>query len=116
MQVWPDSLPCFPLQGSWSETGQRNVATFTPEVGAPKYRRRSTASGSVASASFHFNKDQLADFLAFFGDDLKDGSLPFSWTHPITDTLYTWCFENEPQVAQQTRASYTVNVQLRRLP
>jgi hypothetical protein len=116
MIMWPSSLPCQPLQGTWGETVQRNVAIFSPEVGAPKYRRRTTASGSKAAASFYFTKRQLADFQSFYADDLKDGSLPFSWQHPITDTISSWCFEDVPEVSSVNRAAYTVNVQLRRLP
>lgn len=116
MIVWPVSLPCYPQQGTWTETAQPNVATFKPELGAPKYRRRSTASGSTAACTFYFNRDQIETFLAFFEDDLKDGSLPFVWKHPLRETMATWCFENEPEIVEVTHVAYNVSVQLRRLP
>lgn len=115
MPTWPTSLPCYPINGTFSETPQRNVVKFQPEIGPAKMRRRSTANGSVASASYKMSKAQYEDFISFYQDDLKDGSLPFEMKHPVTDTLYDWQFESEPEITQQTRNMQMVNVSLRRL-
>lgn len=116
MIFWPTSIPCRPQQSTFVETKQRNVVSFTPEVGPPKYRRRSTASGSLAQAQFKMTRAELETFNAFFEDDTKDGSLPFEWKHPTTDSIETWCFESEPEISEVTRNAYMVSVSLRRLP
>lgn len=113
---WPDTLPQSPDNGGWNETLQQNVAAFQPEVGPPKYRRRSTASGALAQATFTMTAAQAATFMDFFTDTLADGSLPYSWSHPITGTAYIWMFEAPPSVSAQQYDEHSVSMQIRRLP
>jgi hypothetical protein len=103
------------MEGTFTETPQRNVAKFQPEVGPPKYRRRNTANGAIASMSFKFTKAQRATFLTFYTTELKDGSLPFNMGHPVTDDVHSWAFESEPEFSYVTRNAHTVSFQLRRL-
>lgn len=114
--AWPANIPQRPNDGGWSETNQRNVAEFQPEVGAPKFRRRSTAAGATASAGFTMTAAQLDDFDDFYADDCVDGTIPFTWAHPISGTTYSWVFTAPPERAAIDVDQFGVSVQLRRLP
>lgn len=116
MPAWPSTLPCYPIDGSFAETPQRNVVKFSPETGPPIYRRRSTANGSLASLQWKFSKAELALFRTFYETDLVDGTLPFTMEHPTTDVVYSWAFDTEPEIASAARNVHTVSAQLRRLP
>lgn len=97
MPAWPVGLPQTPEYQAWSEKPQRNVATFQPEVGPPKQRRRSTANGAIAQAVFLMTDAQIAIFDTFYEDTLADGTIPFTWDHPVTGIEYTWSFEDVPE-------------------
>lgn len=115
MADWPLSLPCYPIDGTFVETPQRNVVKFQPETGPAIQRRRSTANGSIANLTWKMSKAQRATFLTFYGTTLKDGSLPFTMQHPITDDVYTWSFESEPEFNSLSRNVHTIAAQLRRM-
>jgi hypothetical protein len=115
MAVWPKDLACYPVVGTWSETPQVNVVAFRPEVGPPKQRRRSTASGSLASATFKMSREALISFMRWFREDVKDGSIPFTMDHPMTDEFLSWTFEEPPSVTSTTRNMHMVSVRLRRI-
>lgn len=114
MPSFPSSLPG--LAYGWTETPLDNVARFQPDVGGPKFRRRSTANGSMCSGAFRLSNDDVAIFRAFYEFDLKDGSLPFIWDHPVTGQSTSWAFEEPPQFNSETRGMTSVSVKLRRLP
>lgn len=113
---WPGTLPQTPQYGGFDETPQRNVATFQPDVGPSKQRRRSTANGSICAVKFEMSDAQRAAFDAFFGTTLADGSLPFTWNHPISGTNYTWAFEESPTYSNQAYNYHSITMKLRRLP
>ena len=115
MATWPSSLPCYPINGSFQERRQTNVALFQPDIGDSKARRRSTAVGTISTMQFKMTKLQAEAFLTWFENDLKDGSLPFEMRHPRNDTVYDWRFEEPPQITQQTRNMQMVTMQLRRM-
>lgn len=114
--TWPSGLPLSPQNGQWTETPQRNIASFQPEVGPPKYRRRNTANGTRAQAVFMMSSAQVVIFDAFYGSALVDGTLPFTWAHPITGVVYSWIFESEPEKNAAYFDWNRVSVSLRRLP
>lgn len=114
--TWPSTLPQAPQAGDWTETPQRNVASFQPEVGPPKYRRRNTANGTVAEAVFMMTAAQVATFNDFYQNTLIDGVLPFNWAHPITGVVYSWIFAQAPPANAQYFNWNRVSVQLIRLP
>jgi hypothetical protein len=116
MPTWPATLPAAPATSGWQETPEDNVARFQPDVGPPKLRRRYTGSGSKVSARFLMTTDQCADLDDFFRGDLADGSLPFTWAHPVTGASLTWVFEGPPSYEASDYGLFNVSVQLRRLP
>lgn len=99
MPSWPDDLPDTPLFG-FTEQRQRNVIAFKPDVGPPKLRRSSTSVTVAATAQFIMTDFEVGVFNAFYEIDLQDGSLPFSWDHPITGVTYYWFFaaDNAPTI------------------
>ena len=116
MTAWESTLPQKPERESWRESPQRNVAMFQPEVGAPKYRRRNTANGTIASMTFLMTDAQIATFLTFYSTTSVDGTLTFTWPHPITGVGYTWAFASEPDISSLQYNWNRVNLELRRLP
>lgn len=117
MTAWDASLPQKPEREGWKEVPQRNVAIFSPDVGPPKYRRRNTANGTVASVTYIMTDAQVATFLTFYQTTLVDGTLPFTWNHPISGVSYSWIFDEQPPEIQSNQYNWnTVTFQLRRLP
>lgn len=118
MATWPTTIPQCPTLNAFSEEKQVNVAAFAPDVGPPKIRRRSTAASWLTSVAFRMTTDELADFYAFYEDDLEDGSLPFTWDHPITKLEYSWMFDPKatPKVDRMTPDTFRVSFSLLRLP
>lgn len=116
--VWPTTLPQCPTLNSFSEQRQPNVATFTPDVGPPKIRRRSTAVGVMTAVGYRMTTADVETFNTFFANTLKDGSLPFAWPHPISKVIYTWMFDPKeaPKIDRMTPDTFRVSFNLIRLP
>jgi len=114
--AWPTALGCPVL--SFTEQPQPNVASFTPEVGPPKMRRRSTAKGWLTSFAFRMTRAQVVTFLTFYETTLEDGSLPFTMNHPRTTTNYSWMFMpgDEPEITRTAPNASSVSFKLVRLP
>ena len=92
--AWPVSLPAYPRRDlTWSP--KPNVISFGTEVGKGKRRRRSTYRSKLWSLSFIMTDAQLADFVAFFEDDLEDGALPFEWVYPRTGDTWEFTFASD---------------------
>lgn len=115
MPLWPTTLPQAPIYG-WVRRPQRNVASFQPDVGPPKYRRRSTASGELCSGTFVMTGEQLSTLREFYRADLADGSLPFSWVDPVDQTMSAFMFEDSPEDVAKDFNIFDVRVAVRRLP
>lgn len=116
--AWPATLPQCPILNGFSEQRQRNLAFFDPDVGPPKIRRRSTAVGVLTNLAFRMTTTQLAAFNTFFETTISDGSLPFTWAHPITKVSYTWMFDPQdaPKIDRMTAATHRLTFNLIRLP
>jgi len=116
--VWPSTIPQGPIYGGFTEVRQRNLASFQPDVGPPNARRRSTAVGVNTACVFQFSDSDLATFNTFFETTLVDGSLPFTWLHPITGVSYTWIFavDEAPQIEILDFNQHQVSCSLIRLP
>lgn len=117
MPAWPASLPQCPILNAFSERRQRNVVSFVPEVGKPKMRRRSTAATVVTQCAFRMTTTQLNVFDGFYVDDIDDGSLPFTWAHPISKVTKNWIFQagESPTYERFAPARWRVSFTLIRL-
>jgi antitoxin component of RelBE/YafQ-DinJ toxin-antitoxin module len=118
MTTWPATLPQCPILNDFSEQRQRNLAAFEPDVGPPKMRRRSTAVAVSTAVAFRMDLTELAAFNTFFETTLKDGTLPFDWAHPLTQTTYSWMFDAKeaPRIDRMTPSTVRVTFNLLRLP
>jgi hypothetical protein len=113
---WPDSLPQCPILNSFTEQRQDNIIPFAPDVGPPKIHRRSSSAAMQSSMAFRMTSAQLLVFNNFFEVTLKDGSLPYTWKHPITQIVYTWRFETgaAPRIDRMTPNTFRVTFTLLR--
>lgn len=111
---WPESLPQEPsASNGWQSQLKDNVLRYPVEVGKPKRRRRSTSSDAIGRASFVMTGAQLATLTEFYRDDLADGTLPFSWTHPVTGLAAEWEFEEPFSEENFNLDAYRVTCSLR---
>jgi hypothetical protein len=116
--VWPSTIPQCPILNAFSEERQRNLAAFAPEVGPQRMGRRSTAVGIMTSVSFRMTLFQVRLFNIFYETTIADGSLPFTWPHPITGATYVWKFDDggAPKFDRMTPNTYRVSFNLMRMP
>ena len=116
--AWPSTLPQCPNLNDFSEERQPNTIAFAPDVGTPKMRRRSTAVSTKTTVAFRMTTAQRAAFNTFYETTIVDGTLPFTWAHPITKVSYTWVFKpNEvPKIDRMTPGTFRVSFNLLRLP
>lgn len=93
MKYWPFSDTFVPLlQSTGAPVDQR--AAFSPELGAPITRPRTTAQVEAWNLAVIFKGyDDYAAFEAWFRDDLAQGSLPFVWRHPYRQDVVRFKFD-----------------------
>lgn len=88
---WPETLPQSPQTGL--DLSPQDVrATFTPAIGEPVSRPRTTGAPFIADAEWVFSGDQIGTFEAFYANDLGQGSQRFAMRDPISDELRMWRF------------------------
>jgi hypothetical protein len=118
LAAWPLTLPQCPILNGFAEQKQINVVAFSPDVGPPKVRRRSTAAAWNTSVAYRMTTTQLTAFNAFYETSLADGSLAFTWRHPIKQVIYNWMFDPKeaPRVDHITATTWRVTFNLLRLP
>lgn len=116
--AWPSGVSQYADADSYSERPERNVASFQPEIGPPKERRRSSISLDV----FRFRTTMpFADYdtlLAFYRSDLKDGTLEFTRKHPrnVSGPDFTFMFTAEPELSAVGPVLGVVTLSLIKLP
>lgn len=61
---------------------------------------------------------QVLAFNSFYESTLADGTLPFTWPHPITKVSYTWMFDPQdaPTFERYAPRFQRVSFNLIRLP
>lgn len=89
---WPSDVPFLCSLSDIGRTGPLGqVSEFTPDVGVPKVRRRTTASyRRLSGVTPPLTADQYAAFLDFWENSLADGVLDFNATHPVTGDTTTF--------------------------
>lgn len=92
MKYWPFTDPFYPqLTSTGGPIDQ--TASFQPDIGIPITRRRTTAKVESWSLAVMLNDfAQLAEFEAWFQDDLEGGALPFVWRHPVSKAVARFRF------------------------
>ncbi len=114
---WPVALPECPVLNGFSEQRQRNVVEFQPEVGFTKLHRRATTSVVQTSVTFRMTDAEVDIFNEWYVDYQDDGTLEFTWDHPITKINYSWMFDAQdaPRIERTTPDTFRVSFNLLRL-
>ncbi len=114
---WPVVLPQCPVLNGFSEQRQRNVVEFQPDVGSTKLHRRATESNMQTSVIFRMTDAEVGIFNEWYVDYQEDGTLEFTWDHPITKVSHSWMFDaNEaPRIDRMTPNTFRVSFNLLRL-
>lgn len=97
--AWPSSVPQDALISAFQESWDENVVETKPEHGPPLRRRRSSAGTDSLAIAQHMTAVQITAFEAFYKDDLKSGSLPFTRLHPRKGTTIYCLIGNKPEIA-----------------
>lgn len=117
--AWPSTVTLQVDSSGYRETVERNVVEFTPEVGPPMVRRRSSVSSDLISFSTPPVTDDEYDALVnFYRGTLKDGALTFFRTHPrdADGPVEEFRFLEPPQWSLINGTIGRIAVVLRRLP
>lgn len=113
--TWPASL---------QQTLNADTASFRPagntlwpdvESGEPLSRLRFTGKQADITGTICCTPDQAIDLLEFFEDELEGGSLPFTWTHPVTDAELEFQFLDDPVWNSWAGFGWRVDMKLRKL-
>lgn len=120
MVAWPASLPQEPLYEGNQETLANNVQVTQMDVGPPKRRLRTTSGNTGHQYNFMMSVAQLATFRAFWEDDVKFGSIPFTLDHPSTGVSaleFTFAVEDgTPVIERRGPNSWFVSLNLKHNP
>jgi len=94
--VWPST--CATLRNSIRERLPDNVLRSPMEVGPAKVRRRTTSGVRELTAEVQpLTSAERSTFESFFVTELRYGSLPFTWVHPLTGATLLCRFKEPPQ-------------------
>ena len=117
MQVWPSAFPqVFEVNG-FSLDAVNNSVVVDVESGAPLTRRRFTgAMDDVAGTLFLVESAIAEQIREFHHIDCKDGSLPFLWRNPLTETSVRFLFMEPPKLIPESGGLWRVQLRLRSLP
>ena len=111
--AWPSWITVGAQQIGYSEAPERNVAEFTPDVGPPKLRRRSSLRTDMIGFTLILLSADFEDLQEFYCGTLHDGVDYFTLTHPRNGTSGTWMFAAEPKLTQVNGLFYFVQISLR---
>lgn len=90
----PTTQPPINLDGCWStweEVQQDNVVRNTMDKGTVRVRRRFTGFNKNVSASVRLPAERYLDFMAWFNDGQRQGTVPTTVKTPYgAEELYLW--------------------------
>lgn len=114
MPTWPASLPRPRADGFKSAPLKSYVAFQSDKVNVEKRRRVNTARFYAVSFSMTCTAAQVAAMDDFYFGDCGGGSLPFTWTHPVSSLTGQAQFTEEPVAVPKPRTGrYLVTVALK---
>lgn len=116
--AWPGTVPLTADSDAYGEQPERNVVSFTPEVGPPTERPRSTISSDLLSFSKVMTFTQYDTLIAFYRTDLKQGTQPFTRPHPrnVSGPSLTFKFTEVPKFSALGYVYGQVSMQMRKMP
>lgn len=117
MATWPVSLPQKSQTDGYRESPVSSVLRTSVDVGAPKQRRRYSASVKTLAISILVTTDQIDTFEDFVRDDLQGGSLEFDWIHPRTeDPISARIINGDYSISNAGGPNYFINFSIEILP
>ena len=116
--AWPSDVNQIAQTSTYSEAADLNVASFKPEVGPPKLRRRMSISTDTLGFQLWVTSAEYASFLTFYRTTLKDGTLPFTFTHPRTKAVTSFVFagDSAPKIEAMGADLFALSMTIRTLP
>lgn len=117
MPSWPNALPQTPLIASYAEELGFPVI-HAPVDGPPLSRRRYTAAPDVISVAFVMTTAEVETFKAFYRDDIKHGSLTYTWNERgiAGATVRTYRMTGPPSIIPLSDERWRVSFGLILLP
>src|SRR5688572_21238440 len=117
MPSWPSSFPpLFEVDG-FSVVPVSNNAPIEVESGEPLTRNRFTGEMDGVTGSFYLvERDVAISMLNFWRYDLVNGSLRFTFDHPLTGESSEMLFMAAPRLTPVTGDLWRVNVQFQTMP
>ncbi len=92
MAAWPASLPDFALQQGYVEGFRNIVQRSEMSSGATKRRKRFTDAPRIMDIVVPLTSAEVDIFIDFYENDIADGALSFTKTHPRLNTTQTFVF------------------------
>lgn len=114
--AWPGTVNQDTQRQGYSETPDTNIASFAPEVGPPKTRRRMSISTDTLTIVLLMTAAEYANFLTFFRATLSDGTQPFTFTHPRTQSSVAFRFVGAPKMQALGPDLFSVSMTMQTLP
>lgn len=97
--TWPAGLPQYLLVAGFSRRFRKNKIRTPMEYGPVKQRRRGTSAPAPIKGVIQLKAGQVSTLEAFHDTTLVDGTLPFDWVEPVSQTAVTCRFVSEPAVS-----------------
>lgn len=93
--VWPASLPQSFFLGTSIGFADNAIRTEM-DTGPAKQRRRFTAAPEPVRTTIRIAESALVVLRDFHDNTCEGGTLPFDWTHPVTDAAQEFRFTAAP--------------------
>ena len=114
--AWPGDVNMNALRDTYTETPERNVASFPVEVGPAKERQRTSYSTDLVTFTGSYTKAEWASLKTFYRTTLLDGTQPFIFTNPFDLTDGTYKFTAAPLLQTVRQLKAQVQIALRKMP
>lgn len=96
LDVWPVGLPQIPLREGYSESEPDVIKRTDMDEGPAKQRPKFTVGIRPFVLPLELETDQVDILKTFYASTLKDGTLPFAWKHPRSQTAMAFEFMGVP--------------------
>lgn len=106
MAAWPSSLPSAPVPGGYGEEPIPTIIRTDMELGPAKVRRRFTGNEIVFTLRYALTETQKFALEYFYHYTCLQGTLSFTWTHPITAASLTVYFLSPPTYVSNEQEYY----------
>ena len=110
--LFPDFMPQ-PLVDGYEEVYEDARYSFQNEVGAPIYRRKTTATAKTINVGYVISLAEKIKFEDWFNIETQQGTLAFDMSDPSNRELTQYTFVNTPTFNQVAPHLWQVNFQLR---